>query len=227
MKIGNAVIVFENMPQNRQRMVFLTVKSTVCKFNLRYFLFEKEIQLPTDTFDREEVHGFVDGRKTIAAGEGTASAAFIIDDTICKVCQVFFPLDIIVCIVCSGIFGIAGVSGCCIPGFISAIPEGNFIKRKPDRIGLIENRGQTVGCSIYIRRYQIRERTFPGTCHNAAQLPSVDHFLCVVGDLGPAGPEIGLWQYFVQVGNNGIQYSPIPDITGEGGHFGLLFINFL
>ena len=67
--------------------MLFTVKGAVYEFNLGHFFFQKEIQLLTDTPKGAEVHGLLNGRKTVTAGERTASAALIVNDTVLKVCQ--------------------------------------------------------------------------------------------------------------------------------------------
>ena len=70
-------------------MIMFTVKGTVYKLYLRNFIIYKKLQLFLYCLCVSETQFLINGRKTVTAGEGAPSAAFIINDPVLKLGQIF------------------------------------------------------------------------------------------------------------------------------------------
>ena len=88
MKIGNSVIMLCNIGPDGHGMVMLAVKGPVYKFHLRHLVIQEKLQFLFHQLQITESQLFIHGRKTVAAGKRTASAAFIIYDAVLKFLQI-------------------------------------------------------------------------------------------------------------------------------------------
>ena len=88
MEVRDSIVMFRNIPPDCHGMVMFAVEGTVYKFDLWNFIVNKKLQLFFYKFNITEPELLIYGRKTVAAGKWTPSAAFIIDDTVFKLCKV-------------------------------------------------------------------------------------------------------------------------------------------
>ena len=66
-------------------MIVFTVKGPVHKLYLRNLFIQEKLKLFFYKLQIAEPKLFINGRKAVAAGKRTASAAFIINDPVCKI----------------------------------------------------------------------------------------------------------------------------------------------
>ena len=88
MKIGDPVVVIQNILPDSHGMAFFTVKSPVHKFNLGHLIFQKKIQFLFYQLQVPEPHRLVNRGQAVAAGKRAASAALIIEDSVFKLLQI-------------------------------------------------------------------------------------------------------------------------------------------
>ncbi len=91
MKVGNAVVMLKQVAQNWQGMLFVAVERAVDKFDLRYFLREKEGKLFAHALCRAKFHLPVNRGQAVAARKRASSAAFVINDPVLKAFHVLIP----------------------------------------------------------------------------------------------------------------------------------------
>ena len=89
MEVCHTIIVFINILPDCHCMVMFTVKGTVYKLYLRNLIVYKKLQLFLYCLCISETQFLINGRKTVTAGERTSSAAFIINDPVLKLRQIF------------------------------------------------------------------------------------------------------------------------------------------
>ena len=88
MKIRDPFVMLLDIFPNGNRMLMVTVKSSIHKLHLRHFLIDKKLKLFFYQFKFAETQTFVYRRKAVTAGKRTSSARLIVDDLILKICHI-------------------------------------------------------------------------------------------------------------------------------------------
>ena len=84
MKVGDTVVMLQNMLPDCHGMTLFRIKRTVHKLNLRHLLFQEKVQFRKHQLQIPETNRLINGGETVAAGKRTSAAAFIINNAVFK-----------------------------------------------------------------------------------------------------------------------------------------------
>src|SRR5574344_881161 len=89
MKIGNPIIMCDQITPDFHSMFVAAVKCPVNEFHLRNLMVQEKLQFFFYQIKIPESQFLINGGKTITTGKWTPSAGFIIDNPVFKVFQIF------------------------------------------------------------------------------------------------------------------------------------------
>src|SRR5699024_1003609 len=89
MKVGNAVVMLQNILPDLHGVFMPAVKSTVHKFHLGDSVIQEKLQFLFYQTETAEPEFPVDGGKTVAAGKRASPAALIVYDPVLKIFRIF------------------------------------------------------------------------------------------------------------------------------------------
>ena len=82
MKVGNSIIVFQQILPDRHRMALFAVKRPVYELYLRHLPVKEKLQLPGYQRKAAEPHFFINRGQTVTTGKWTSTAALIVDNAV-------------------------------------------------------------------------------------------------------------------------------------------------
>ena len=201
--------MFCDITPDRHCMIMLAVKCTIYKFHLRDLIINKKLQLFFYKFNIAESKFLINRRKTVTAGKGAASAAFIINDSVFKLFKI---------LICKRNFTeIHQFSPSCmydIRNFvlISESHSSDFF--------------QIFRFSFYIMACQFLKSLFAFSDHYTRKSRITSQkLLRVIRHLRTSCPEICIREDLLQIRNQFFYKRHIPDIAGKANDIRLFQID--
>ena len=90
MEIGHTIIVFIEIFPDCHSMAFLTVKSSIDEFHLRYFCIQKFLQVRQNFFQRNKANTLLYRRQAVATLIRAATRTFIVNNLIFNITEIIF-----------------------------------------------------------------------------------------------------------------------------------------
>ena len=189
MKVGDTVVMIQDMLPDPQGMLPPAVKGPVHEFYLGDLPFQKEIQLLFHQRKAPEPHRLVDGGQAVAAGKGTAAAALIINDPVFKACHIL--------IIKWDLIYRKEALGTVFTDLSGAVPVGDPqdpLQAGQEPVLWILCRQTVLRCQVRFRH--LGEGQLPLSAHDPTDLRLLGKDpAAVIGHLRPAQPDLRFRQY--------------------------------